>query len=534
VASPSEHPRDRQGLSASTAAVATGMLVSRIAGLIRTMLITRYLGISMAAEAFNAALRIPNFLQNLLGDGAMSASLIPVYVNLLAKNRQEEADRIARAVLGVLAFITSLLVLAGVVWTSAFVDLFAAGFTGPTRDLTITIVRILFPGIGLLVMSAWCLAVLNSHRRFLLGYIAPVFWNLAMIAVLVFGHRDGQSVLAVRLAWGSAVGALLQLGVQIPAVWTLMSGSVRAGANAVSHEVRRVLFSALPVIFTRGAVQVSAYIDGLIASYLPSGSGAVSSLSYAQLLYSLPVSLFGMAVSAAALPSMSAAASDPSFTQLRARLTTSRQIITVLVVPSVFAFIALGDVIIGMLFQYGKFYRVDTLYVWGVLAGSAVGLVATTLGRLYSAAFYATGDTRTPTIFATIRVVLVTGLGYVGAMYVPSWIGVDPKWGAAGLTVSAGIAGWVEFTLLSRGLAARVGALGSHARFAAKTWGAVLVAGAIASSLRLVIPVDAVVLRGVVILGVYGILVLAGLWRLRLFETGEILKRLYALRGRRS
>jgi putative peptidoglycan lipid II flippase len=534
VASPSEHPRDRQGLSASTAAVATGMLVSKVAGLVRTMLTNRYLGLTtISADAFNAALRIPNLLQNLLGDGAMSASLIPVYVDLLGKDRQHEADRIARAVLGVLAAVTAVVVLVGVTWPSWFVDAIAFGFKGEKRQLTIVIVRILFPGVGLLVMSAWCLAVLNSHRRFLLGYIAPVAWNAAMIAALLIGPHDDQPMLAIWLGWASVVGALLQLGVQAPTVWSLMAGTWRRATDAVTHQVRKVLVRTMPVVFTRGVVQVSSYIDLQIASFLHI-DGAVSALTNAQLLYQLPVSLFGMAVSAAALPSMSAAASDPSFTQLRARLRTSRQIITVLVVPSVFAFLALGDVIIGMLFQHGKFYRVDTLYVWGVLAGSAVGLVATTLGRLYSAAFYATGDTRTPTIFATIRVVLVTGLGYVGAMHVPSWIGVDPKWGAAGLTVSAGIAGWVEFTLLSRGLAARVGALGSHASFAAKTWAAVLVAGAIASLLRFVMPVDALVLRGVVILGVYGLLVLAAFWRLRLFETGAILKRLYALRGRRS
>jgi putative peptidoglycan lipid II flippase len=533
VASDAAHPRDKKGLGASTVAVATGMLTSRLAGFVRTILFTQYFGgHTVAADAFNAAIRIPNFLQNLLGDGAMSASLIPVYVGLLAKDRQQDADRIARAVLGVLALVTSLMVLAGVLWTSAFVDLFAAGFTGERRSLTIEIVRVLFPGIGLLVISAWCLAVLNSHRRFLLGYVAPVFWNLAMIAALVFGHHTTLPTLAVRLAWGSVAGSVLQLGVQVPTVWALMSGSWRGAAAAVTGEVRRVLVNALPVIFARGVVQVSAYIDTYIASWLP--LGAVSALYYAQLLYSLPVSLFGMAVAAAALPSMSAVASDSSFTQLRSRLSTSRQIVTVLVVPSTFAFFAFGDVIISALFQHGAFDRGDTLYAWSVLAGSAVGLLATTVGRLYSSAFYALGDTRTPTVFATIRVTLVIGLGIVSALYVPGWIGIEPRWGAAGLTVSAGIAGWVEFTLLSRGLKARVGSLGSHTRFAAKTWAAVLVAGAMASSLRLIIPVNAVITRGVVILGVYGILVLASLWRMRLFETGEILKRLYALKRGRS
>jgi len=170
--------------------VGSGILLSRIAGLIRERVFAHYFGNSDAADAFKAALRIPNFLQNLFGEGVLSASFIPVYAGLLAREDDEEAQRTAGAVAGLLALSTSILVLIGVLATPYLIDLIAPGFHGEKRELTIRIVRILFPGAGLLVFSAWCLGVLNSHRRFFLSYIAPVIWNAAMIATLWrFGRR---------------------------------------------------------------------------------------------------------------------------------------------------------------------------------------------------------------------------------------------------------------------------------------------------------------------------------------------------------
>src|SRR5438132_9539257 len=161
----------RVSSSRSATFVAAGILFSRIAGLVRQHYFARYFGQqSDAADAFSAAFRIPNLLQNLFGEGALSASFIPVYAGLLARGKREEADRVAGAVAAVLALVVAILVLAGVLTTPWLIGLIAPGFTGDNRALTIEIVRILFPGAGLLVMAAWCLGVLNSHRRFLLSY----------------------------------------------------------------------------------------------------------------------------------------------------------------------------------------------------------------------------------------------------------------------------------------------------------------------------------------------------------------------------
>src|SRR5437667_6232583 len=214
---------ERESTGRSALMVGAGILISRIIGVVRQRVFAHYLGISDAAGAFNAAFRIPNFLQNVFGEGALSASFIPVYANLLARGDEKEASRVADAVLTLLTLATSLIVLVGVLTTPFFVGLFAHSFDEATRELTIRLVRIFFPGAGLLVLSAWCLGVLNSHRKFFLSYTAPVIWNITIIAALLgFGRRFGQFPLAAIAAWASVVGSLLQFGVQLPTVLYLV------------------------------------------------------------------------------------------------------------------------------------------------------------------------------------------------------------------------------------------------------------------------------------------------------------------------
>jgi putative peptidoglycan lipid II flippase len=134
------------------------------------------------------------------------------------------------------------------------------------------------------------------------------------------------------------------------------------------------------------------------------------------------------------------------------------------------AFLLLGDVLTAALYQSGKFTYSDAVEVWLALGGSSVGLLATGLGRLYSSAFYALLDTRTPLRFAVIRIALTLSLGWLFALYVPRWLGLDPMWGIAGLTASAGIAGWVEFILLRRGLSERIGKISLPAAFTFRLW----------------------------------------------------------------
>lgn len=484
--------------------VGAGIFLSRIAGLVRNKFFAYYFGSSLAADALNAAIRIPNLLQNLFGEGVLSASFIPEYAGLLSQGKKEESDRLAGVVAASLALTSAMVVLAGVLLAPALVRVIAGGFVGERRDLTIQLTRILFPGAGLLVLSAWCLGILNSHRRFFVSYTAPVVWNLAMIGALVgFGRGTPQVRLAEIVAWASVVGSALQFGVQLPLVLKLASG-VRLNLAAQTASAQSVFRNFVPAFISRGVVQISAYIDAFIASWLP--TGAVAVFAYAQVLYTLPVSLFGMAVSAAELPVMSSATGsvEEIASYLRGRLDGGLERIAFYIVPSVVVFLALGDVVSAVLFESGRFTRADSVWVWQILAGSTIGLLASTWGRLYSSTFYALRDTRTPLRFAVIRVVLTSALGYLAALKLPGWIGVDARLGVAGLTASAGLAGWVEFILLRRGITRRIGATGVSAALMTRLWGSALLAAGIGWGLKLALAGQHTVLNGILILAVYG------------------------------
>ncbi|MEI9478509.1 MAG: murein biosynthesis integral membrane protein MurJ [Deltaproteobacteria bacterium] len=494
----------RTDLGRHATLVAAGILLSRIAGLVRDRIFAHYFGNSDAADAFKAAFRIPNFLQNLFGEGVLSASFIPVYAGLLARGERDEADRVAGAIFSLLSLLVSILVLIGVLATPLLIHAIAPGFKGAKHELTVSLVRILFPGAGFLALSAWCLGVLNSHRRFFISYTAPVVWNLLMIVSLVgFGGSLNQFALANVVAWGSVAGSVAQVGVQLPLVVRLVRG-FRLSLGLSMESVRTVLRNFVPAFLSRGVVQISAYIDAFLASLLP--TGAVAALTYAQTLYTLPVSLFGMSVSAAELPVLSSALGEPHEVNaiLRGRLNAGLRRIAFFVVPSAMAFFSLGDVIVGAIYQTGQFTRHDSVYVWTILAGSGVGLLATTLGRLYASAYYALKDTRSPLRYAVLRVLLTTVLGYLCAMLLPPALGLDPRWGVAGLTASAGICGWLELLLLRNGMNRRIDKTGLPGPFISKLWVAAGAAAAGGWGVKLMTGVSHPIGLAILSLGAYG------------------------------
>jgi putative peptidoglycan lipid II flippase len=488
--------------------VAAGILASRLSGLARTTIFSFFFGLqSDAADAFSAAFRIPNLLQNLFGEGALSGSFIPIHSGLRAQGRETEAAQTARTVFALLLLLMSVLVLLGELAAPLLTRTVAGGFTGEKRELTILLVRILFPGAALLVSAAWCLGVLNSHGKFLLSYASGIAWNAGMIgALLIFGPGSKHDLdrLAVMLAWGSVIGSFLQFAVQAPTAFALSRGG---GGVTLSEPVRRALRDFTPVMISRGAVQISAYIDQYIASYLP--KGAVTGLTQTSIIYTLPVSLFGISVSAAQLPALSRDAALEDTAKLRDRIDAGLERLAFFVVPSAVAFAAIGDIIAGVLLQHGQFRAQDSRIVWGMLAGASVGLVASTQSRLYSVAHYALGDTKRPLRFALVRIGLVTVLGYLCALVIPPRLGVPAMWGAGGLTASAGIAGWVEFALLRRSLTGRIGATGLSVSGMAVLWGSAIAGAAVAWSVKLAIPWSGPLIRGALIIPAFGVTYLA-------------------------
>jgi putative peptidoglycan lipid II flippase len=238
-----------------------------------------------------------------------------------------------------------------------------------------------------------------------------------------------------------------------------------------------------------------------------------------------------MSVSAAELPEMSSIATgDPgAMEQMRRRLDAGLRRIAFFIVPSAVAFLALGDVIAAALLQTGRFRREDAVYVWGILAGSAVGLLASTLGRLYSSTYYALRDTRTPLRYALIRVSLTTVLGYLCAIPLPRWLGLPPLWGAAGLTASAGVAGWVEMLLLRRTLNTRIGRTGLAASYVLTLWAVAILAAAAGLAIKTILPPLHPAIVAALVLGAYGLVFFGGALALRVPEASNAMRR-----GRRA
>jgi putative peptidoglycan lipid II flippase len=489
--------------------VAAGILLSRIAGLVRQRALSHFLGLGAEADAFGAAFRIPNFLQNLFGEGALSASFIPVYSRRLGAGDTTGARRVAGAVAGGLGLLVGVLVLIGIAAAPGLVAVLAPGFTGDKRDLTIWLVRVLFPGAGLLVASAWCLGILNSHRRFFLPYTAPVLWNLVIIAtVIAAGPRVGAPRLALLAALAAVAGSLLQFLVQLPSALRA-AGPVRLVVLSQDPGAREVRRMFIPALLSRGVQQVGAWVDSMIASLLP--TGAVAGLANAQLLYTLPVSLFGLSIAATELPEMAreAGQSPEPAEVLRTRLQDAMSRVAFFVVPSAVGFIGLGHLVATLVFQSGRFGPADSRFVWGILAGSSVGLLAATLSRLLASALYALGDARTPFRLAALRVALAASTGYLAAMSLPGLVGVDQRWGVAGLTVASGLAGWVEFLLLRRALGARVGTVRLPASLLPRLWGAAIGSLAIVWGGLILVPSWAAWLQALLALGLYGLIYLS-------------------------
>jgi putative peptidoglycan lipid II flippase len=485
--------------------------VTRVLGYVRERVFAHYFGNdSIPADAFRAALRIPNTIRNLLSEGTLAGSFIPAYAALNERPDKAAARALAGTILGLLVLASGVLALLGIAFAPAITAVIAQGFDEPRRQLTITLVRILFPMAGLMVISAWCLGILNTHRRFFLPYAAPALWNIAGIVAMLaagswFANRalplDAQlHRLALALAWGTVAGSVLQIAVQLPACWKLLHG-IALRLSLSREGVPNVLLAWMPLVLGAGVAQVSGLIDTLLGSF--AGPGGVSALSYAQLIQLLPISLFGVSVTAAALPELSrdvvaggAGGAGPN-EQLRARIAVGFRRIVFFVVPSSIACIALSREIVAALYQTGRFTAEDTTLVGSVLAAYGVGLLGQATVKLFASGFYAMRDTRTPVTIATLSLVVSTGLAWL----LMRWLG------APGIALGSSIGAFVSTGLHLRDLSRRIGGVLRGADW--RAFGITLVAGVLAGVAAVGVsrltgglaPVP----RGVAVLGIFGI-----------------------------
>lgn len=395
--------------------VAAAILLSRVFGLLREALIGATLGLTAGADAFRLAMRIPNIIQNLLGEGALGASFVPVYARLLEEENEIEARRVAGGVLGFLLALIAAAVAIIVLAAGPLVSVLGAGLDPVTQDLATSLTRITAAGIGLLGVSAWSLAILNSHRHYFLGYAAPVLWNLAQIGLLgvvtLFGLAESSAdgtmdheTLATWLALAVLVGSALQLGVMLPRVVTLTN-------HVLPHLDRRgqtgaVLRRFVPAVGARGVVQLSGFVDLFLAGLL--SSGAVALLSLVQPLYLLPISVFGFSVATTELTEMSRQSANTEALSRRVGIGLRKVSLAAGVCTAILVFG--GDEVAQALYRWpSQLLGTDLLdsdqnrVIGLTLAAYALALPASMSARISQNALFALGDTRTPAKIAIVR-----------------------------------------------------------------------------------------------------------------------------------
>jgi putative peptidoglycan lipid II flippase len=447
------------------------------------MVLARFLGASAYLDVFRQAMRSGNLIQNLLGEQTLSAAFIPQYSRMLEEGREEEAGRFAGAIFGLLLVVASGLSLAGIFLAEPIVMLFNAGYLQDAAKvaagteqvdrfpLAVRVVRYLFPMAGLLVLSAWSIGVLNSHRRFFAAYFAPVVWNVAIISALWLAGRSltaGESTDSTleRIVLAGAVGALvgggLQFLVQLPLVARVLRG-FRLSASTRVPGVPKALAAFWPMLAGRGAVQLSGHLDGFIASFLAAGAQGV--LGFALTLYLLPLSLFGLSVAAAELPEMSRRG-DASNDDVAARVRGTVRRSSFFIIPTAVGYVCFGLLIVTAIYGRGAFGRVDCWLMYFVLAAYSLGLPASGITRQLNTVFYASGRTKVPARVGVERVLLSAAIGGLAAwgldrFEVGAIVGAGEGkrlfLGAVGLAFGGAVGAWYELARIRGRLRAERG-----------------------------------------------------------------------------
>ncbi len=434
------------GLLRSTAVVSGMTFLSRVLGLVRDIVIARVFGAGTGADAFFVAFRIPNFLRRLFAEGAFSQAFVPVLSDYRT-NRDHEVRDLVDHTVGALGGILLLVTAIGVLAAPLLVLVFAPGFVGDGDkfDLTVDMLRITFPYILFISLTALAGGILNAWGRFAVPAFTPVLLNLSMIGAAVWlAPRLDEPVTA--LAWGVLLAGLLQLAFQLPFLARLRL-LPRPRLKRAHEGVRRIGSLMLPGIFGSSVAQINLLIDTLIASFLVTGS--VSWLYYSDRLVEFPLGVFGVALATVILPRLSRhhAATDPD---AHARTVDWALRMTVLVAtPATFALILLAGPMLVTMFHYGEFDAGDVAMSRLSLMAYALGLTGFILVKVLAAAFFSRQDMRTPVRIAVIAMIanMILNVALVAPMVM-----LDIPGPHAGLALATALASFLNAALLYRGL----------------------------------------------------------------------------------
>jgi putative peptidoglycan lipid II flippase len=415
------------------------------------MVVALAFGAGPVTDAFFVAFRIPNMLRRLLAEGALSTAVIPVFTEYATTRPQPEFTRMLRAVVGAGLLALTLISVLGVMGAPWVLRVIAPGFTGdPAQESLATLLtRVMFPYLVLVGLAALVMGVLNAHGRFFVAALGPAVLNVGMIAgVVALASRTKPPILA--LAIGVLVGGLGQLLVQLPSLRRL--GLFVAPSTELGHPaLGRIARLLLPAVFGLAAVQITVFVNTLLASLLPAGS--ISFLYYADRVMEFPLGVFGIALASASLPTMSRQAAAGDRRGLVETLNFTLRLALFVAIPATVGLVVLRTPITRVLFERGQFGPGDTVATAQALAGYAVGLVGFSTARIAAQAFYAVGQAGT-----AVKV----GMASIAANVLAA-VSLMAPLEHTGLALASSIGAYVNVVLLLWVARQRFGRLGGRA-----------------------------------------------------------------------
>ena len=408
------------GVARHVGAVSAATFLSRVLGLLRDQVFAAWFGAGTAADAFNMAFRVPNLVRDLFAEGAMSASFVPTFTEWRERQGDEAAWALGRQLMSTLLAVLLGLCTLGWIFAPQIIGLIAGGFAAVPGKLalTVTLTRIMLPFLPAVALAAAAMGMLNARGVFFLPAFAPALLNIGMIvfglSLIPAARAIGWPVITA-MAFGVVLGGVLQFACQLPALHKL-GFRFRLEIPTWHPGVRRVAFLMLPATIGLAATQLNIFVSQAIAASFREGS--VSWLQYAFRLMQLPIGLFGVAVGTVSLPALSRAAARRDVPALRATLSESVRLVFLLTVPSALFLAVMARPIIALLFQHGRFHALDTVATGDALVMYCVGLPAFAAVGIFTRAFYAQGDTRTPVraTFVAVGVNLGLNLLFVGPL----------------------------------------------------------------------------------------------------------------------
>lgn len=435
-------PKKHSGLVGSTAVVSAMTLLSRVLGLVRDVVLARLLGVSAGTDAFFVAFRIPNFLRRLFAEGAFNQAFIPVLSEYKNNGVAGAVQALINRVAGTLGVALMLVTIIGVVGAPVLITLFAPGFGDEPgkRALAVEMLRLTFPYLFFIALTAFSGAILNTWNRFAVPAFTPVLLNICLIgSALLLAPMFAEGRMAVALAWGVLAAGVVQLTFQLPFLAQL--GLLPKPTMAWQDPgVRRILALMAPAIFGVSVSQINLLLDTVLASLLETGS--VTWLYYSDRLVELPLGIFAIAIGTVILPSLSkkhAAATPEAFSQT---LDWALRLVLFVGVPAAVALAVIASPLLSTLFQYGEFSGNDVLRASQSLMAYSVGLVAFMLIKVLAPGYFARQDTRTP-----VRIGIIAMVANMAFNLMLVW-----HFYHAGLALATSLSAWLNAALLYRGL----------------------------------------------------------------------------------